>query len=159
MKRSTFKQPSYEEIIRKREEKKLKILAERPPTFGRLTGLGTLPSKKKLPRKETQKYKELAAPEPTDDVLEERFKKEVRERDGCHCQFPRCRYQDDHIDVHHIAERSLRKDLIYTVTNGICVCRKHHTWIHNNMKKAIQMGLLSIRSRELAAKEGTLGIE
>src|SRR5690349_23829038 len=59
---------------------------------------------------------------------ETRFKREVRERDSYTCQFPGCGHVDKHIDVHHKAKRSQRPDLRFEVSNGLCLCRKHHDW-------------------------------
>ena len=83
---------------------------------------------------------------------------QVRARDGNMCQFPNCKANHSVIDPHHIAPRSQRKDLIYVVTNGICLGREHHDWVHGNPIEAERLGLLSTRSRELAMKEGTIGI-
>lgn len=97
------------------------------------------------------------------------FRKAVRDRDGNTCQFPGCGVQEVNtqeegsvIDVHHIATRKRRPDLIYVVANGVCLCNvktytNHHGWVHLNPLKAVEMGLLSDRTRELAEKEGTLG--
>lgn len=56
------------------------------------------------------------------------------------------------LDSHHIAERSLRPDLKYDVTNGIALCRAHHDWIPLNRKEAIRIGLLSTATYEAANK-------
>lgn len=81
-----------------------------------------------------------------------RFKREVRERDNYTCQFPGCGHYDKHIDVHHKAKRSQRPDLKHDVSNGICLCRKHHTWTDHNHDKAVELGLLDVTSYELARK-------
>lgn len=93
-----------------------------------------------------------------------------RTRDGNTCQFPGCAVReipnptmDDFIiEVHHKGTRSRRQDLIYVVENGICLCNyrtstNHHGWVHDHPIEAVEMGLLSDRSYELASKEGTLG--
>jgi predicted restriction endonuclease len=80
-----------------------------------------------------------------------RFKREVRERDNCTCQFPGCGYYSKHIDVHHIAKRSQRPDLKFAVNNGICLCRPHHRWTDLNHDEAVRMGLLSVETYELTA--------
>ena len=85
--------------------------------------------------------------------------RKVRTRDEHICQFPKgCFTDDPRIDPHHIATRGRRPDLIYVDANGICLCRTHHTWVHDNPIQATQMELLNDRTRELAAAEGTLGI-
>ena len=91
------------------------------------------------------------------DVLEAEWKRQVRERDDFTCQFPGCRTRHKFIHAHHIAPKSQRKDLKYVVENGICLCFKHHEWVHNNPLKSVPMGLLSRDTYELAAKEGRLG--
>lgn len=60
------------------------------------------------------------------------------------------------LDAHHIAERSLRPDLKYDVTNGIALCRAHHDWIPLHRKEAIRLGLLSDQTYELAQKRKAL---
>jgi hypothetical protein len=81
-----------------------------------------------------------------------RFKREVRERDNYTCQFPGCGDYSKHIDVHHIAKRSQRPDLKYEVSNGLCLCREHHSWIDRNYHEAVRIGLLNTESYELAKK-------
>lgn len=96
-------------------------------------------------------------------ALEMDWKDEIRQKDASTCQFPayngepKCIVKDIHIHCHHINPRSQRKDLLYVKSNGTCLCPKHHTWVHDNPTEAIELGLLRNRSRELAAKEGTLG--
>lgn len=165
LKRGKFKQRTYKEQITFEQYHKarleLKILQlELPPRFAHITGLGTLPSKgnKKLKKQDTQKFKELAQTEPSEAILEAEFKLAVRVRDNYTCQWPGCKYKDDHIEVHHINPRSRRKDLVYVVNNGRCHCHKHHMKIHADPKQSIKDGWLRNRSRELARKEGTLGI-
>jgi predicted restriction endonuclease len=85
---------------------------------------------------------------------ETKFKRAVRIRDDYRCQFPSCDVQSKRIDVHHIAKRSQRPDLKFEVSNGICLCRKHHSWTDHNHDKAVSMGLLSTDSYELAKKQG-----
>lgn len=85
----------------------------------------------------------------------------VKERDGNQCQFNLdgpCASGDRRLDAHHIALRSRRPDLRLTLSNGITFCRTHHEWCHRNPLEAEAMGWLSSRTRELAMKEGTLGI-
>jgi hypothetical protein len=84
---------------------------------------------------------------------EKRFKREVRERDNYTCQFPGCDYRSKHIDVHHVAKRSQRPDLRFEVSNGKCLCRKHHDWTDFHHDEAVSMGLLSTESYELAKKQ------
>jgi hypothetical protein len=81
---------------------------------------------------------------------ETKFKREVRERDNYTCQFPKCGHVDKHIDVHHKAKRSQRPDLRFEVSNGICLCRRHHGWTDFHHDEAVSMGLLDVTSYELA---------
>lgn len=81
-----------------------------------------------------------------------KWRRECRERDHFTCQYPGCGYQSKHIDVHHIAKRTQRPDLKFTVSNGICLCREHHSWTDLNHDKAVSMGLLSTDSYEAANK-------
>lgn len=80
------------------------------------------------------------------------WSKRVRGRDGNACQFPDCRTGDSRIDPHHIAPRSRRPDLIYIDENGICLCRTHHNWCHDNPRQAEATQLLNFDSYELAQK-------
>lgn len=81
------------------------------------------------------------------------WSKKVRERDGNVCQWPGgCQTGDQRIDPHHIAKRSQRRDLKYTVANGLCLCRTHHEWTDDNHDVAVEMKLLNVESRELARK-------
>lgn len=83
----------------------------------------------------------------------------VRARDRNICRYPiGCASGDNRIDPHHIAPRSQRPDLSYIDSNGICLCRWHHDWVHANPLQARAKGLLSGRTMELAAKENTIGI-
>jgi len=84
---------------------------------------------------------------------EQDWKRAVRARDTFQCQFPKCFTRDRSIDVHHIAMRSRRPDLKYVQSNGICMCREHHQWIHAHSLEAQKMGLLSSDSYEKAQKE------
>jgi hypothetical protein len=90
--------------------------------------------------------------------LEGEWKFSVRKQYDYTCQYPSCTVRDQHIDCHHVNPRSQRKDLLYVLSNGKTMCRFHHDWIRDNPEEAQIIGLLRVRSRELAAKEGTIGI-
>lgn len=92
------------------------------------------------------------------DQREEEWRLEVCVRDDWKCQYPGCKVRHKSIDAHHICERSQRPDLKYVKSNGACLCRKHHSWVHANPAQAVEKGLLSYRSYELASKEGMLGV-
>lgn len=82
-----------------------------------------------------------------------KVKRQVRERDNYTCQFPKCGKQYKSIDVHHVAKISQRPDLKLDPNNMICLCRTHHNWTDKNHDKAVEMGLLSTESYELAKKQ------
>lgn len=87
------------------------------------------------------------------DPLLAAWGRRVRARDGNACRFPgMCATGDERIDPHHIAPRSRRPDLIYVDANGLCLCRTHHDWCHDNPIQAERMGLLSTESYELARR-------
>ena len=100
-----------------------------------------------------EKQKRLKKRAGTKAYREEQWKKAVRARDGFQCQFPGCFVRDKSIDAHHIAMRSRRPDLIFTVANGIALCRQHHSWCHLNSIEATAMGLLSDETYEAANKQ------
>lgn len=90
------------------------------------------------------------------------WSKAVLERDGHKCQWPvlfvgdgmlsACRMRDDRIDPHHLAERSLRPDLKYNVSNGLALCRTHHQMLPLMRAKAVEMGLYRTETYEAAQK-------
>lgn len=81
-----------------------------------------------------------------------KWRREVRERDNYACQYPGCGKRSKRIDVHHIAKKSERPDLKFTVSNGVCLCREHHDWTDAHLHKAIALGLRNIETYELAKK-------
>ena len=88
-------------------------------------------------------------------LQESRWSKAVRERDNSTCQFPGCGKQGKGLDTHHIAMRSLRPDLRFDVSNGITLCRPHHSWVGQvgNRDEAVAMGLLNLETYEAAQKK------
>lgn len=87
------------------------------------------------------------------------WKTKVKQKYDYRCQHPACGIRDRwYIHAHHIAPKSQRVDLKHVVSNGTCLCEAHHRWAHNNHAAAETLGLFSTRSRELAIKEGTLGV-
>lgn len=101
----------------------------------------------RIPLKRRQRDPELAA-----------WGRRVRERDGNSCQYRErsghfCQSGDRRIDPHHVAPRGRRPDLIYVDANGICLCRLHHDWVHDNPIQAEAMALLSSETYEKAMKE------
>lgn len=45
------------------------------------------------------------------------------------------------IEVHHIAARSARPDLIADSDNMICLCQSHHRWVGDHPNDAHEVGL------------------
>lgn len=128
--------------------------------------------RKRLERKQRRLDRGLTEEEEVEHEKEQKraervFRREVRKRDGNACQYPGCIVKQQPrqvqiVEVHHIGTRKRRPDLITVVTNGVCLCNfrtitNHHGWVHAHPIEAVEMGLLSDRSYELAAKEGTLG--
>ena len=139
MKRSGFKRIPYEVALAKKIEADEKR-KNRPKSQAASAG---------AKKSKQQSYQ--------DEVLLGEWKFNVRCLCNYTCQYPGCDYKDEHIECHHVNPRSQRKDLIYVVANGKCLCSKHHAWVHAHPKQAVKMDLLRVRSRELAAKEGTIG--
>lgn len=140
MKRSGFKQLSYEDALAKKiaaDEKR----RNKPKSTAALAG-----------EQHSRDWWNKRA------RLEGEWKLAVRKNYDYTCQYPSCTVKDEYIDCHHVNPRSQRKDLIYVVSNGKCLCRKHHDWVRDNPEEAQIIGLLVVRSRELAEKEGTLGV-
>lgn len=82
-----------------------------------------------------------------------KWRREVRERDNYTCQYPGCGKHSRRIDVHHIAKKSERPDLKFTVSNGVCLCREHHDRTDAHLAEAIRLGLRNIETYELAKKQ------
>jgi 5-methylcytosine-specific restriction endonuclease McrA len=57
-----------------------------------------------------------------------KFRKEVRARDKATCQFPACKSKRK-IQVHHIRRWANSPSLRYKASNGICLCKEHHTYV------------------------------
>jgi len=64
------------------------------------------------------------------DIHYEKFRDEVRERDGYCCKWPGCK-STKHLEVHHIHKWSTSPNLRYNIANGITLCRFHHRLIKN----------------------------
>jgi hypothetical protein len=87
-----------------------------------------------------------------DSPAMKKVKAQARERDNYTCQFPGCGYYDKHIDVHHICKRSQRPDLKVTLSNLVCLCRKHHQFTDTNRREAEALGLVGGETYEKARK-------
>jgi hypothetical protein len=84
------------------------------------------------------------------------FNHRCRVRDNYRCQWPKCRYRDLKIPVHHINERSQRPDLRYNSDNGACICPAHHDYLHHTVegrRQAKELGLLGGKTYEHNQKE------
>lgn len=167
--RVAFKKPTYEEWLAKKQAQQ----SIKPQTKSPQAAILSTEKQVKKPSAAKIASQKLSKQEKNQQVkLEKRFREEVLLRDHCRCQFPGCTValnpfpeplEAQVIDVHHIATRARRKDLVLVVNNGICLCNintstNHHGWVHAHPIQAVEMKLLSDRSRELAEKEGTLGI-
>lgn len=58
------------------------------------------------------------------------FRQLVRKRDKGYCKWPNCNSKRK-IHVHHILCWSKYISLRYTVSNGICLCKKHHDLVRH----------------------------
>ncbi len=135
MKNSGFRRLTYEEIIAKQQKRQEKKNAKPKSQAARMW-------KKRSNKKKTD-----------NDKRELEWKRSVRERDLFECQYPGCNIKDRSIHCHHINPRSQRKDLIHVVSNGICLCWKHHEEVHQHPLEAVELGLLSKETREKFDKE------
>ena len=54
------------------------------------------------------------------------FRIKVRKRDKSKCRFPHCTYKYKKVYVHHIKRYSDYPSKRFDVTNGICLCYRHH---------------------------------
>lgn len=115
------------------------------------------PKKKKKSQAAVRGRERSRQRQKEDKQREEEWRKAVLERDGYHCQYPDCTVVNKSLHAHHVAPRSQRPDLKYVVSNGKGLCFVHHERVHKYPIKAQEQGLLSMRSVELARKEGTLG--
>lgn len=84
--------------------------------------------------------------------------KVVRERDGNQCVLTVAKATflgpcSGRVDPHHVMPRGRRPDKKYDVDNGLCLCRTHHDWAHDNPIHAESFGLLSSATYEIAMKE------
>jgi len=87
-----------------------------------------------------------------DDPLYVEFRKAVRKRDKHRCKFPNCK-ATRRIQVHHIRKWEDYPSLRYTVSNGICLCDKHHkqTKGKEEQYQVLFYGIL-IRNEEIQSK-------
>jgi 5-methylcytosine-specific restriction endonuclease McrA len=76
-----------------------------------------------------------------------RWSRMVRGRDWFTCR--RCGGPGEH--AHHIAPRSRRPDLKFSMDNGMTVCADCHLWIHSHPKEATAAGFLSDEKYEVRA--------
>ena len=140
----SFKPQTYQEFVEKIEAARQRKLARKGKRRSAAARAGA------VRRKEKQQ---------TNDERWHEWERQVFERDGYACQFPGgCKNRGARLVAHHKNERSQRPDLKYVVDNGITLCWIEHNWVHANPAEAVEIGLLIYRSRELARKEGTIGI-
>ena len=84
-------------------------------------------------------------------VIEDRewvnVKAAVVKRDG-HCMRPiDWGWCGGGLDVHHIVTMARDKTLRLEPTNLITLCRRHHSWVHDNVAEATELGLLASSPR------------
>jgi len=85
----------------------------------------------------------------------ENVKREVLARDGRLCQFPTPASMvhpaggcvGSPVDVHHVVTVARDKTLRLEPTNLITLCRRHHSWVHDNVAEATELGLLASSPR------------
>ena len=58
------------------------------------------------------------------------------------------RYRNGSFDLHHIIPLFAWPAGRMVTSNVLCVCRACHTWIHANIKRSYELGLLKRRERE-----------
>lgn len=156
LKRTGFPKPSFADALAARIAKRGKDAESQTGIARASLKRGNKPLKAKPDRK-------LAA-----------WGRQVKMRDGNQCQWPGisaelifrfgykafdvrlalrpCATGDTRIDPHHIAEKSLRPDLKYSIENGLALCRTHHDWIPLNRAAAIALGILSDETYEKAQR-------
>lgn len=91
------------------------------------------------------------------DALDAQWRTSVRERDNYTCQWPGCNYSSRHIHAHHINTRKQRPDQRRVVKNGICLCQRHHNFLHHTVEGRAfgrKHGLLGTETYELAKSRG-----
>lgn len=69
----------------------------------------------------------------TDPIIKtvyNKWKRDVKKRDGHQCQFPGCSSKK-RLQVHHINRWADAPLLRFTVNNGITLCHLHHKFIFN----------------------------
>ena len=74
------------------------------------------------------------------------WQRAIREKDNSICR--RCGIYQKSIHTHHIAPRSRRPDLKHDISNGMCLCGRCHSWVHNNVKESTKLGYLSTEKYE-----------
>lgn len=74
------------------------------------------------------------------------WQRAIREKDNSTCR--RCGIYQKSIHTHHIATRARRPDLKHDISNGMCLCGRCHSWVHNNIKEATVLGFLSTKKYE-----------
>jgi hypothetical protein len=59
-----------------------------------------------------------------------RWRARIFKRDGYACQFPGCKWPMGGLNAHHIHMKWYFPELIYSMKNGISLCKHHHTYVH-----------------------------
>lgn len=59
-----------------------------------------------------------------------KWRNKIFKRDGHACQFPKCKWPQGTLNAHHIHMKWYKPEWIFKLTNGITLCKYHHSTIH-----------------------------
>jgi 5-methylcytosine-specific restriction endonuclease McrA len=79
-----------------------------------------------------------------DDAEYREFRYAVKNRDGRQCRWPDC-CKRTKLQVHHILPWALYPLLRYTISNGITLCKAHHTQVKGKELDYAQMFMMIVR--------------
>lgn len=86
-----------------------------------------------------------------EDPQYKKFRSDVRRRDGYTCQWPGCT-KTRTIEIHHIRRWTDYPSLRYNVSNGVCLCKFHHSLVKNQEEYFVQFFTNLIYLRLLEGK-------
>jgi len=92
-------------------------------------------AKKRRSKRYTRKYrypKRIVNQRPYQSSQYKAWRRAVCKRDGYCCQFPGCKVYSNRIQVHHILKWANYPAVRFEVSNGICLCRRHHKLVTGN---------------------------
>lgn len=102
------------------------------------------------------RYSKSISRETKYDDRYKQWRKAVFERDGYHCQFPNCTYNNVRgLQAHHIHPWAQYPELRYEVSNGIVLCKCCHFQIKNDKFYRRMFDLIVARneSKQLKKKQ------